>query len=580
MARSPDHPIARWQDRPLAVCIALFLLSQLLFLPRIAWPPGFAFDEVFYVPAARGFLYWTHNLNRVHPPLGKYLIALGMALWGDNLLGWRFAASIFGGLTVAGLYAWARAVFHQHRLALWAALVALTNQMLYVQARTGMLDVFLFGFMVWGLAAFSAAWSEAVEPRRARRLLLAAGLMFGLATACKWMGVVPWAVTLALAMVAPALRVRPPRFTGGQEPWVSPETLRGVGPAWIALALVAVPLAAYWATFLPLLGMPPPDGSLAGLWDHQLAIWQEHTSALGPPIQATHWYQWAFNVHPMQFWFAREGGDHGRAVLLVGNPLVLGTGFVAALGCLGAWLKRGSRAAFLVSVGYWPLYLSWAVIPRRITYFYYYYPAAMVLTLALIVVPLAAYWATFLPLLAMPPPDGSFAGLWDHQLAIWQEHTTALGPPIQATHWYEWTFNRHAMQFWFAREGLEHGRAVLLVGNPLVLWTGFVAALGCLGAWLKRGSRAAFLVSVGYWPLYLSWAVIPRRITYFYYYYPAAMALTLALAFFVDRWQGRCVFGIQARWAFFTAAALVMALLYPLSSAMRVPLGWVTALGN
>ena len=118
---SPSHQAIR-------TCLFLFLLSQLLFMPRIAWPPGFAFDEVFYVPAARGFLHWTLNLNRVHPPLGKYLIALGMALWGDNMLGWRFAGSIFGGLTLAGLYAWALAVFRQHRLALWAALVALTDR--------------------------------------------------------------------------------------------------------------------------------------------------------------------------------------------------------------------------------------------------------------------------------------------------------------------------------------------------------------------------------------------------------------------------------------------------------------------
>ena len=40
--------------------------------------------------------------------------------------------------------------------ALWLALLTFVNHLLYVQARIGMLDTFMFAFIAWGLAAFTA----------------------------------------------------------------------------------------------------------------------------------------------------------------------------------------------------------------------------------------------------------------------------------------------------------------------------------------------------------------------------------------------------------------------------------------
>src|SRR4051812_15778384 len=135
--------------RAVLTCVGLFLLGQAVFLPHISYPSGCSFDEVFYVPAARNFAIWAANTNRLHPPVGKYLIAIGIAVFGDQPFGWRVMSSVFGGLTLAGMYAWALAVFRRHEVAVWVALVALTNQMLYVMSRTAQLDVFMFGFMVW-----------------------------------------------------------------------------------------------------------------------------------------------------------------------------------------------------------------------------------------------------------------------------------------------------------------------------------------------------------------------------------------------------------------------------------------------
>src|SRR5260370_26373125 len=50
--------------RTLLTCLALFMVSQVLFLIHIQYPHGYSLDENFYVPAARDFLHWTANSNR------------------------------------------------------------------------------------------------------------------------------------------------------------------------------------------------------------------------------------------------------------------------------------------------------------------------------------------------------------------------------------------------------------------------------------------------------------------------------------------------------------------------------------
>jgi dolichyl-phosphate-mannose--protein O-mannosyl transferase len=403
--------------RALLASLALFVAGLALFLWRISYPRGSSFDELFYVPAARALLARTGNLNPQHPPLGKLLIALGLFLFGDNEGRLRIMSALFGAGTVAGMYWWGIEVFRRHETALWIALLALVNQLLYVQARTAMLDIFMVAFMVWGMAAFCGAWSADVPPQRARVLLILSGAMFGFANACKWLGLVPWATALLLVVVAKILQKTPairtiaregllcsagrPRpasdakhrslvdadtgcFLDLDEPWLTPTLLRGVGAGTILLAFVVAPLAAYLSTFVPLMWVHGVDSSWHGLWAAQVRIWQER-KYYGPWVQMSPWYAWPLSFHPLIYSFdkASANGEYGRYVIMIGNPVVLWPGVLAALFCLWRWITRGSRQAFLAILWYGALWLSWAVIPRTTTFYYYYLPAALALTIAL-----------------------------------------------------------------------------------------------------------------------------------------------------------------------------------------------------
>ena len=102
MSRAPEQP-----KDPIRWCAALalaFLLGCLPFLTVVTHP---YFDEVHYLPAAREFLTLGTFINREHPLVGKELIALGIALFGDNPWGWRLLPTLFGTLALfAAMRAW------------------------------------------------------------------------------------------------------------------------------------------------------------------------------------------------------------------------------------------------------------------------------------------------------------------------------------------------------------------------------------------------------------------------------------------------------------------------------------------
>jgi predicted membrane-bound dolichyl-phosphate-mannose-protein mannosyltransferase len=91
------HALLMWFTRKenLAVC-AIAVIVLILHLLVIAKPSVLMFDEKFYVPAARNYLNGGGLINTEHPPLGKWFIAAGITIFGDNAAGCRMPSVLFG----------------------------------------------------------------------------------------------------------------------------------------------------------------------------------------------------------------------------------------------------------------------------------------------------------------------------------------------------------------------------------------------------------------------------------------------------------------------------------------------------
>ena len=94
-----------WPGSSTAVLGLATLVSRLW---NITYPRDLLFDEAYYPPEAHELLTWGFEYNRgysfiVHPPLGKWFIALGEQVFGYNSLGWRFPSAVAGAITVVVL---------------------------------------------------------------------------------------------------------------------------------------------------------------------------------------------------------------------------------------------------------------------------------------------------------------------------------------------------------------------------------------------------------------------------------------------------------------------------------------------
>jgi dolichyl-phosphate-mannose--protein O-mannosyl transferase len=347
--------LVAWLDRftPLQMALLLALLAELLFTVHLNQPTKLMFDEIYYVPAGRDVFNMIGPVNEEHPLFAKWLIGLSTALFGDNSIGWRALSTVAGTATMLAIYAIALKLSGDVRTAATAALLAIMNQMLFIQARIATLDVFAGAFLFAAIAVL--VWGYGGR----RRWLIGAGICMGLAVGCKW-STLPFAAPLGLTAL-----------WGWRREWLR------AGFTFAAAALLA-----YFATFAPALFYATSPLKL-----DQLFAWQAHMYELQTRPLAHHTYQstpWQWPLITRPIWYLYEPVEGvQRGVLLVGNPAIMWGGLVALAACLWDGLKERKPTLLIPSGLYIFAQGIWVMIPKKIGFYYYYYFPGLFLALLL-----------------------------------------------------------------------------------------------------------------------------------------------------------------------------------------------------
>ncbi len=268
---------------------------------------------------------------------------------------------------MAGVFLLTQLLLNDYALALTAVAVSLLDNFLYVFSRTGMMDIFLVGFALWAILAFTAALMVAdLDARRRRALLVLSGILLGLACACKWNGM----DELGVAIVIGAGLLLWPRRGEKTEASQYAANLQQVGIGWFAVSFSMLPALVYLATFWPYCRMLHLPFSPAGLLSLNAYIWRFHLAVVGNRTIIVPWYKWPLETEPT------------RALsYLVGNWYVMWAGLVALLFCLRRFGRNLPETMIVLLYG--ANLLQWAVTPQSCMFYYYYFPAAVFLGLAI-----------------------------------------------------------------------------------------------------------------------------------------------------------------------------------------------------
>ena len=373
------------------------------------------FDEIFYARDACWYVFGSESVcdvaglaSRAHPPLGKWLIGSGIALFGYDPFGWRVAAALDGTLTVVLVYLLGRRLFARSVSATAASVGAAAASALLaidflhlVQSRVGMLDAFIVLFVVAALLAVvldrdrdrdrdrESRWWRRITLGRPWRL--AAGVFLGAAAATKWSGayVAPAVIGLVVAWEIAERRRRDP--DAGWAAWVGGAFRREALPT--AILLGAVPLVVYIASYtgrMPgeLIAAPwDPASVWNGIWQHQRAMLDFHTELSGDhPYQSPPW-SWVLLKRPVAYWFSDQAGTY-REILALGNPLVWWPAMLALIGLVFTWWRAGFRVLRhepVILAGAASTFLPWIVLSgdRSQTFIWYLLPTVPFLCLAI-----------------------------------------------------------------------------------------------------------------------------------------------------------------------------------------------------
>jgi dolichyl-phosphate-mannose-protein mannosyltransferase len=370
------------------------------------------FDEVYF--AKFGHNYLTHTpFFDAHPPLGKYLIAVGIWLKGFNPWGYRWMNALFGScipLIVAGI---GYQLTRRCSFALLAGALAGLDGLLLVESRYGLINVYLLTFGLLGqwfvlLCSRQQGWQHWLW-------LTLAGLSFGAAAATKWNSL---GFLLGIYLCWGLLRLSRWGHKGSTKD-VPLDSLRRLSIFKLFVFIPLVGALLYRLVWVPHL-LQNPEFNFIQV--HQQMFGYHQRVGNGPNIHpyCSNWLSWPLMLRPVSYFYQRaaslsepmpmvgpplpaDKANYVYSVYAMGNPLLWWSTTIAIAVVLGLcvwqgelWLRRfratespvlglhipDQPVLVFIATSYVANLLPWLSI-SRCAFLYHYMPAYLFASLAL-----------------------------------------------------------------------------------------------------------------------------------------------------------------------------------------------------
>lgn len=405
---APGPPERQWTGRDGIALTLIAAIAALVRFVRLDLPKQIIFDETYYAKDACWYVNVSESVCQigyeqtyVHPPLGKWLIAIGIRIFGYDSFGWRVAAAVAGTVTVVIIYLLARRLFRSTLGAVVASGLLAIDLLHLVQSRAAMLDIFppMFGmaavlFLFYDRDRFRPPpGTRGTNGLLDRPWRLAAGACAGAAVASKWPGVFYLILIIVLTVV---WEIVERRADGAPHPitrFLREETVT------IFFWLIVFPIFVYMFTYIgrlegSFLANPTSGESwFRMLWERQFSMLDFHRE-----LSSSHGYQsnpqtWMLLKRPVSYHIEYgPNGEYGE-VMATGSPFVWWASILAFVYVLFRWIgarirrvPQGAgawRPEGLIVAGYVFTYGPWLLpTDRQATFLFYLLPTVPFMCMA------------------------------------------------------------------------------------------------------------------------------------------------------------------------------------------------------
>ena len=364
-----------------------------------SWYNSTYFDEIYHARTAYEHLHGQAPYETSHPPLGKVLMSLGVAIFGMTPFGWRFMGVLAGVLMLPAMYILGKQLTKKTSMACTATLLMALDAMHFTQTRIATIDSFPVLFILWSYFFMLRFIQKDLIALRIKELLPSlalCGLMMGCGIASKWIGIYAGAGLAVLYFWACARAF----YVHGQRIWKRIVTLC----LWCIVFFVIVPIVIYLLSYLPYFAYAHYQSFgeyLQLVWNAQTGMFRYHSEpgrGMDHPFYSP-WWEWPTIQRPMYYASAAfQPAGTSFSIFCFGNPAVWLFGLVGVFWVFCRWLS-GHRylledhsntihlhashwrvdEAFLL-IGLAAQFLPWLLVPRG-TYIYHYFASTPFLML-------------------------------------------------------------------------------------------------------------------------------------------------------------------------------------------------------
>lgn len=330
------------------------------------------FDEIYHARTAWENLNGVYPYEITHPPLGKIIISIGIALFGMTPFGWRFSGTFFGVLMLPVIYIFAKRLFGGKAVPAACTLVLASDFMHFVQTRIATIDtyavffillmyLFMYGFITTG----------------SRRELALSGIFFGIGAASKWTCIYAGAGLAVIWLIYVIREARAQRLD-----------MKGFWKlcGFCVIFFVLIPCLIYYFAYIPYgtaRGISPFSAEyLRMVLDNQSYMFNYHSGIVAEHPYSSRWYQWVLDIRPILYYLEYfDDGTHSSFGAFL-NPALCWGGLLSLFVLIYTAIFRRDRCAGFILLGYLAQLIPWMFV-TRITFEYHYFPCSVFLVLSL-----------------------------------------------------------------------------------------------------------------------------------------------------------------------------------------------------
>jgi len=407
-----EPPVAGW--RGWIGAIVAGIVAALLRIPGLSMPHTLMFDETYYVKDGLSLLHFGYEQGAVegadakllasgghdylgiftgqasyivHPPLGKWIIGYGEAIFGATPFGWRFPMAILGILSVIMTARIVRRLTNSDVIGTVAGLLLALDGLHITMSRTALLDTPLsffalaaFGFLILD-RDFVRDRMRAGITYKVRWYRWAMAFTLGLACATKWSGLY-FAVAFGALMLFWDYTLRR-QYEPEHEilAWLK----KDVAPALLLPVVIVVTYVSSWIGWLRSTNAYDRQwastngggafSALRSLLHYHAEMLSFHTHLTTAHNYKANPWTWPLMIRPTSFFYGSDATcgapTCSQEVVPLGNPLIWWGG-VLALAFLGYLaVRRRNSAALPVLVAFVAGWVPWLFFPKRTTFTFY-----------------------------------------------------------------------------------------------------------------------------------------------------------------------------------------------------------------